>query len=137
MSNVKNERFTVMNDVAIDILNTNLNCEDSRQMVDALEILKNAIQKDYDRWNAVVFPEKEDARTLDIKFNFGKKYVKVVVNNAAWGFVLLEDDTKFKRGDLLKSAGWSKPARNYARLNIIDHIGTVYYGVVKWAGIVI
>ena len=124
-----------MNDVAIDILNTDLSIQESRQMVDALEILKDAIQKDYDRWNAVVFPEKEDARTLDIKFNFGKKYEKVVVNNAAWGFVLLEDDTKFKRGDLLKSAGWSKPARNYARLNIIDDIGKPQYLAVKWEGV--
>ena len=125
-----------MNDVAIDILNTNLTIQESRQMVDSLVNLKVAIQEDYDRWNAVVFPEKEDARILDIKFNFGKKYVKVVVGNSCWGFVLLEKDTKFKRGDLLKSAGWSKPARNYPRLNIVDDIGKPEYGVVKWEGIV-
>jgi len=126
-----------MNDVAIDILNTDLTIQESRQMVDSLVNLKVAIQEDYDRWNAVVFPEKEDARILDIKFNFGKKYVKVVVGNAAWGFVLLENDAKFKKGDLLKSAGWSKPARNYARLNIIDDIGKPEYGVVKWEGILV
>ena len=137
MSNVKSERFTVMNDVAIDILNTNLTIQESRQMVDSLVNLKVAIQEDYDRWNAVVFPEKEDARILDIKFNFGKKYVKVVVGNSCWGFVLLENDAKFKKGDLLKSAGWSKPARNYARLNIIDDIGKPEYRVVKWAGIAV
>ena len=125
-----------MNNVVIDILNTDLTIQESRQMVDSLVNLKVAIQEDYDRWNAVVFPEKEDARILDIKFNFGKKYVKVVVGNSCWGFVLLENDAKFKKGDLLKSAGWSKPARNYARLNIIDDIGKPEYGVVKWEGIV-
>ena len=56
-----------------------------------------------------------------ITFKMGNKYIKVVTNNTVWGFVVNTDnDKKFKRGDILKAAGYAAPARNFARGNIID-----------------
>ena len=51
----------------------------------------------------------------------GSKYIKLTAKNSAWGFVVnTDDDKKFKKGDLLKCAGFSAPARNAARGNVLD-----------------
>ena len=51
----------------------------------------------------------------------GSKYIKLTAKNSAWGFVVnTDDDKKFKKGDLLKCAGYSAPARNAARGNVLD-----------------
>ena len=53
----------------------------------------------------------------------GKKYIKICTNNggSAWGFIVnTDDDKKFKKGDLLKCAGYSAPTRNAARGNVLD-----------------
>ena len=61
----------------------------------------------------------------------GSKYVKIMSNNggSAWAFVVKNDTGKFKKGDILKCAGWSKPATNAARGNVIDG----GYGI-NWTG---
>jgi len=50
----------------------------------------------------------------------GKKYLKVISNRSVWGFIMKDDDKKFRKGDILKAAGWNAPARNAARGNIVD-----------------
>ena len=53
----------------------------------------------------------------------GSKYTKISTKNGgnAWGFVVNTDtDKKFKKGDLLKCAGYSAPARNAARGNVLE-----------------
>ena len=53
----------------------------------------------------------------------GSKYTKISTRNGgnAWGFVVNTDtDKKFKKGDLLKCAGYSAPARNAARGNVLE-----------------
>ena len=53
----------------------------------------------------------------------GSKYVKIMTDNggSAWGFIVKTDtDKKFKKGDILKCAGWSAPARNKARGNVLE-----------------
>ena len=51
----------------------------------------------------------------------GKKYIKLTAGHSAWGFIVnTDDDKKFKKGDLLKCAGYSAPARNAARGNVLD-----------------
>ena len=53
----------------------------------------------------------------------GKKYIKILTNNggSAWGFVVNTDtDKKFKKGDILKCAGYKAPARNAARGNVLE-----------------
>ena len=53
----------------------------------------------------------------------GQKYIKILTNNggSALAFVVNTDsDKKFKKGDLLKCAGWNNPARNAARGNVLS-----------------
>ena len=53
----------------------------------------------------------------------GTKYVKILSSNggSAWGFVVNTDtDKKFKKGDILKCAGYKAPARNAARGNVLE-----------------
>lgn len=53
----------------------------------------------------------------------GNKYIKIMKENGGcvWGFVVNTDnDKKFKKGDILKAAGYNAPARNHARGNIVD-----------------
>ena len=66
-----------------------------------------------------------------ITYKVGNKYIKVFnEGGGVWGFVVNTDnDKKFKKGDILKAAGYSAPARNFARGNIIDGGYTV-----RWTG---
>jgi hypothetical protein len=52
----------------------------------------------------------------------GSKYIRFrTADYGTWGFVVNTDNDKlFKKGDLLKPAGYDKPARNAARGNILD-----------------
>ena len=67
-----------------------------------------------------------------LEIHEGRKYLKVVrVDNqqSVWGFVVKEDDKKFKKGDILLAAGFNAPARNKARGNIFDDALNV-----RWTG---
>lgn len=95
------------------------------------EDIKNDVNKFLDKLNKE-FPEQE--YTTDFK---GGKYARIVQqsrkysgNRSAWGFVAMEDNPSkgFKKGDLLKAAGFNAPAKG-ARGNILD--GTARYG--KWS----
>ena len=60
-----------------------------------------------------------------ITYNEGKKYVKILkklgTQTMVWGFIVnVDDDAKFRRGDILKPAGFNAPARNKPRGNVID-----------------
>jgi hypothetical protein len=52
----------------------------------------------------------------------GSKYIRFrTADYGTWGFVVNTDNDKlFKKGDLLKPAGYDKPARNKPRGNILD-----------------
>ena len=53
--------------------------------------------------------------------NTGRKYAKVISGNSVTAFVVLTDtDKKFRKGDILKAAGYAAPARNSARGNVLD-----------------
>ena len=68
-----------------------------------------------------------------IEIHTGKKYIKIVRNDGqsmVWGFIVNTDnDSKFKRGDILKPAGWAAPARNKARGNVFEDLSWV-----QWTG---
>ena len=50
----------------------------------------------------------------------GRKYIKIVRDNCVWGFIVKEDGPKFKKGDILKPAGFNSPITNSARGNIFE-----------------
>ena len=66
-----------------------------------------------------------------ITYKAGSKYIKITrEHGGVWGFVVNTDnDKKFKKGDILKAAGWAAPARNFARGNILEGGYTV-----RWTG---
>jgi hypothetical protein len=62
---------------------------------------------------------KEFADGWDVKM--GNKYIKIASKISVWGFVVnVDNDKKFKKGDVLMSAGWRGPARNKARGNVLE-----------------
>lgn len=58
-----------------------------------------------------------------VVFEIHKKFIKVITGRAGGGsvhsFIVLKDDGKFKRGDILKAASWRAPAKNFARGNVL------------------
>ena len=50
----------------------------------------------------------------------GKKYIKVVQENGVFCFIVKEDFKHFKKGDILKPAGFNAPALNSARGNVLS-----------------
>ena len=63
------------------------------------------------------------------KVSFGKKFIKVVQGNGVFAFIVKEDNDKFKKGDILKPAGFNSPAQNAARGNGLT--GNYY---INWTG---
>ena len=59
----------------------------------------------------------------------GKKYIKIIRDNGVWGFIVNTDDDKlFKKGDILKAAGYNAPARNAARGNVFEEYSVAWTG---------
>ena len=63
------------------------------------------------------------------KVSEGKKYIKIVQDTGVFAFVMKEDSGRFKKGDVLKAAGYNKPALNSARGNVL----TGNYAI-QWTG---
>jgi hypothetical protein len=119
----------------------------------ALDALLTAIKADYDGWNK---RSKEDLERLtsrgyaedpiytkirqdavdrfnrELRYTIGGKYIKVISGTSVWGFVVLDDGPKFKRGDLLKAASWNAPALNKARGSVRENDLDLSW--VRWTG---
>ena len=63
------------------------------------------------------------------KISEGKKYIKVVQDTGVFAFVMKEDSGHLKKGDVLKAAGYNKPALNSARGNVLN--GNYH---IQWTG---
>ena len=63
------------------------------------------------------------------KVFIGKKFIKVVQDRTVFAFIVKEDTDKFKKGDILKPAGYNAPAQNCARGNVLT--GDYY---IQWTG---
>ena len=75
------------------------------------------IQVAYDNWS------KFNTKTLDLSLKPGRKFIKVVEGTRVWGFVAkvdgLHKGLPMLKGDILKAAGWSAPAK-HSRGSIFD-----------------
>ena len=103
--------------------------EKTKDMVEALSFMETAMIEDY---NSFMGRDDEIRAAMRLEFatgiemKYGSKYIKIITgkhggNTSVWGFVVNTDnDKKFKKGDLLKAAGWAAPARNAARGNILE-----------------
>ena len=97
--------------------------ESSESVLSGLSKMKTAMIEDY---NSMTFNDEMNANFADgISVEYGRKYIKVIKTlgsqRMVWGFIVgVDNDKKFKLGDILKPAGWKAPARNAARGNILD-----------------
>ena len=103
--------------------------EKTEDMVEAISYMETAMIEDY---NHFTNKDSEVARQMRLEFAtgievlYGNKYIKIVTGKhggqrSVWGFIVNTDkDKKFKKGDLLKAAGWAAPARNFARGNVLE-----------------
>ena len=73
--------------------------------------------------------EQTDKLDSNTKVMPGKKYIKIVQENGVFCFIVKEDFKQFKKGDILKAAGYNAPALNSARGNVLT--GNYY---VQWTG---
>ena len=110
----------------------------------AIEVLIEAIKTEYrdytDRGAIARIKRGGDGEYSDInkqmieefengfEISEGKKYIKVISNRSVWGFIVKNDDGKFKRGDILKAASWAAPAKNAARGNVFDGYSICWTG---------
>ena len=80
---------------------------------------------DYQRWSekddGMSSWSKEQIANWDSKTKIkeGKKYIKIVQDTGVFCFIVKEDFKHFKKGDVLKAAGWNAPALNSARGNVL------------------
>ena len=61
--------------------------------------------------------DKWDSKT---KIKKGKKYIKIVQDTGVFCFIVKEDFKHFKKGDILKAAGYNAPALNQPRGNVLS-----------------
>ena len=64
-----------------------------------------------------------------IRTEDGQKYIRVVRDRGVFAFIVKEDSGKFKKGDILKAAGYRAPAKNSARGNVLT--GNYH---IQWTG---
>ena len=63
--------------------------------------------------------EQVDLWDSKTRVSSGKKYIKIVQDTGVFCFIVKEDFKHFKKGDVLKAAGYNAPALNSARGNVL------------------
>jgi hypothetical protein len=91
-------------------------------MNEAINVLIEAIKDSYANSGAITEVRKKMIEEFNqkVRVTEGKKYIKIIAGNSVWGFIMKDDEGKFRKGDILKAASWAAPAKNSARGNIID-----------------
>ena len=102
------------------------------------KLLEN-IKEDYINWSTKNGTEAISSYSQGVLDDFdnnvqvkhGKKYIKIVggISSGVWGFIVATDNhPKFKKGDILKAAGYNAPATNAARGNVFEDY------TIRWTG---
>ena len=87
--------------------------------------MKAAMVADYPKFmppKDEVAKKMNEAYANNLTVTYGKKYIKITEKGGGVkAFVVgVDNDKIFKKGDILKPAGYAAPARNAARGNILD-----------------
>ena len=97
----------------------------------AISDFLNAMKEDYLGWgnkldgrltNDPIREKMYKEYCENLTYSKGSKYIKVFAKKGGVKAFIVntESDKKFKKGDILKPAGYAAPARNFARGNVLD-----------------
>ena len=100
----------------------------AKTLDEGISNMMSGAKADYERMSTSNFKKeltgysKEQVDNWDnkTKVSEGKKYIKIVQDTGVFAFVMKEDSGRFKKGDILKAAGYNKPALNSARGNVLE-----------------
>ena len=108
----------------------------AKTLEDGIKNMMSGAKDDYKWWSSNAHGEqsqwsKDSVAAWDSKTKIypGKKYIKVVQENGVFAFIVKEDFKYFKKGDILKPAGYNAPALNSPRGNVL----TGNYNI-QWTG---
>ena len=108
----------------------------AKTLDEGIQNLMAGAKEDYTKWSTMGGKEltgycKEQVDNWDSKTSVrpGKKYIKIVQENGVFCFIVKEDFKHFKKGDILKAAGFNAPALNQPRGNVL----TGNYAI-RWTG---
>ena len=109
----------------------------AKTLKEGISNMMSGAKADYERMSTNNFKKeltgysKEQVDNWDnkTKISEGKKYIKIVQDTGVFAFVMKEDSGQFKKGDILKAAGYNKPALNSARGNVLN--GNYH---IQWTG---
>ena len=102
---------------------------------DGISNMMAGAKEDYFRWSSGgdgisnYAQEQLEAWDNSITIKEGKKYIKVIRENGVFCFISKIDFKHFKKGDILKAAGYNAPALNQPRGNVL----TGNYAI-RWTG---
>ena len=99
--------------------------DSSKSVLSGLGKMKTAMIEDYAKFMP---PKDEITKKMNAEYaenftiTYGKKYIKITEKGGGVkAFVVgVDNDKKFKKGDILMAAGYAAPARNKARGNILE-----------------
>ena len=100
----------------------------TEDLTEGIMALIDGAKEDYFRYStrgnteAITGYQKEQYDTWDAKTQIknGKKYIKIIQEQRVFAFIVKEAFKHFKRGDILKPAGWQAPALNSPRGNVLE-----------------
>tara|TARA_B100000780_G_C21017889_1_gene407835 strand:- start:26 stop:454 length:429 start_codon:yes stop_codon:yes gene_type:complete len=98
---------------------------EGNDVIEGVKVMMEAMVDDYTNFmrpDTGIRKKMNKAFIENLDFTIGKKYIKVIERNGGVkAFVVnVDNDKKFKLGDVLLPAGWAAPARNFARGNVLD-----------------
>jgi hypothetical protein len=99
----------------------------AKTLDEGIKNLMAGAKLDYEKWSTHGGKElsgysKEQVDNWDNKTSVrnGKKYIKIVQDTGVFCFISKVDFKHFKKGDILKAAGFNAPALNQPRGNVLD-----------------